>query len=256
MEPYAAADQVWAGGLIFARVGALLMTIPGIGESYVPPRIRLSLALVISLALAPVVVGYLPPLPATMGGVAGWVIREVATGLMIGALLRMMLSALATAGEIVSLQTTLAFAQTANPLQAQPGSTLAAFLTLLGVTLIFATDTHHLFIAGLAGSYEVIPPVSPLLLNDFAAMAVRTVGDSFLLGVQLAAPVLVFSMIFNLASGLVGRVMPQFQIFFVTAPLSIILGLSIFALSLGVIGTVFIERFRTLAMGFTGGAGG
>ena len=256
MEPYAAADQVWAGGLIFARVGALLMTIPGIGESYVPPRIRLSLALVISLALAPVVVGYLPPLPATMGGVAGWVIREVATGLMIGALLRMMLSALATAGEIVSLQTTLAFAQTANPLQAQPGSTLAAFLTLLGVTLIFATDTHHLFIAGLAGSYEVIPPVSPLLLNDFAAMAVRTVGDSFLLGVQLAAPVLVFSMIFNLASGLVGRVMPQFQIFFVTAPLSIILGLSVFALSLGVVGTIFIERLRTLAMGFTGGAGG
>ena len=256
MEPYAAADQVWAGGLIFARIGALLMTIPGIGESYVPPRIRLSLALVISIALAPVVVGYLPPLPASMGGVAGWVIREVMTGLMIGALLRMMMSALATAGEIVSLQTTLAFSQTANPLQAQPGSTLAAFLTLLGVTLIFATDTHHLFIAGLAGSYVVIPPVSPLLLNDFAAMAVRTVGDSFLLGVQLAAPVLVFSIIFNLASGLVGRVMPQFQIFFVTAPLSIILGLSIFALSLGVIGTVFIERFRTLAMGFTGGAGG
>jgi flagellar biosynthesis protein FliR len=256
MEPYAAADQVWAGGLIFARVGAMLMTIPGVGEAYVPPRIRLSMALVISIALAPVVVGYLPPLPATMGGVAGWVIREVATGLMIGALLRMMLSALATAGEIVSLQTTLAFAQTANPFQAQPGSTLAAFLTLLGVTLIFATDTHHLFIAGLAGSYEVIPPVSPLLLNDFAAMAVRTVGDSFLLGVQLAAPVLVFSLIFNLASGLVGRVMPQFQIFFATAPLSIILGLSVFALSLGVVGTVFIERFRTLAMGFTGGAGG
>ncbi len=122
MEPYAAADQVWAGGLIFARVGAMLMTIPGVGEAYVPPRIRLSMALVISIALAPVVVGYLPPLPATMGGVAGWVIREVATGLMIGALLRMMLSALATAGEIVSLQTTLAFAQTANPFQAQPGS--------------------------------------------------------------------------------------------------------------------------------------
>ena len=256
MEPYAAADQVWAGGLIFARIGALLMMIPGIGESYVPPRIRLSLALVISIVLAPVVVGYLPPLPAAMGGVAGWVIREVATGLMIGALLRMMLSALAVAGEIVSMQITLAFAQTANPLQPQPGSTLAAFLTLLGVTLIFATDTHHLFIAGLAGSYDVIPPVSPLLLGDFAAMAVRTVGDSFLLGLQLSAPVLVFALIFNLASGLVGRVMPQFQIFFATAPLSIILGLSIFALSLGVIGTVFIERFRTLAMGFTGGAGG
>lgn len=256
MEPYAAADQVWAGGLIFARIGALLMMMPGIGESYVPPRVRLSLALVVSIALAPVVVGYLPPLPATMGGVAGWVIREVATGLMIGALLRMMLSALAVAGEAVSMQITLGFAQTANPLQPQPGSTLAAFLTLFGVTLIFATDTHHLFIAGLVGSYEVIPPVSPLLLADFAAMAVRTVGDSFLLGVQLAAPVLVFALIFNLTSGLVGRVMPQFQIFFATAPLSVILGLSVFALSVGVIGTVFIDRMRSLAAGFTGGAVG
>lgn len=254
MEPYAAADQVWAAGLIFARMGALLLMIPGIGEAYVPPRIRLSLALVISIALAPVVVGTLPPLPGSMGGVAGWVIREVATGLMIGALLRMMLSALATAGEVVSMQITLGFAQTANPLQPQPGSTLAAFLTLLGVTLIFATDTHHLFIAGLAGSYEVIPPAAPLLLGDFTALAVKTVGDSFLLGVQLAAPVLVFALIFNLAAGLVGRVMPQFQIFFATAPLSVILGLSVFALSIGVIGTVFIERMRTLAGGFAGGA--
>lgn len=253
MEPYAAADQVWAAGLIFARMGALLMMIPGIGEAYVPPRIRLSLALVISIVLAPVVITTLPPLPASMGGAAGWVIREVMTGLMIGALLRVMLSALATAGEVVSMQITLGFAQTANPLQAQPGSTLAAFLTLLGVTLIFATDTHHLFIAGLAGSYEVIPPVAPLMLDDFAAMAVRTVGDSFLLGVQLAAPVLVFALIFNLASGLVGRVMPQFQIFFATAPLSVILGLSVFALSIGVIGTVFIDRMRSLAGYFAGG---
>jgi flagellar biosynthetic protein FliR len=87
-------------------------------------------------------------------------------------------------------------------------------------------------------------------------MAVRTVGDSFMLGVQLAAPVLVFSLIFNLASGLVARVMPQFQVFFAAAPLSVILGLSVFALSLGVIGTVFIDRYQRLAQVFVGGAGG
>jgi flagellar biosynthetic protein FliR len=253
VDPYATADQIWAGGLIFARVGAILMLIPGIGEAYVPPRIRLSLALVVSLALWPVVGATLPGLPESVGGMAGWVIREVATGLMIGALLRMMFSALATAGEVVSHQTTLSFAQTANPLQPQPGSTLAAFLTLLGVALVFATNTHHLFIGGIVGSYQVISPTSPLLMQDFATMAVRTVGDSFLLGVQLAAPVIVFALIFNLATGLVGRVMPQFQVFFASAPLSIILGLSVFTLSLGVIGTVFINQFRQFAGIFTGG---
>lgn len=256
MEPYATSDQIWAGGLIFARIGAILLVLPGVGESYVPPRIRLSLALVVSLCLWPVVAGTLPPLPATVGGMAGWIIREVLTGLAIGALLRAFTSALATAGEIVSLQTTLSFAQTANPLQAQPGTTIASFLLLLGTVLIFATDTHHLFIAGLVGSYEVIAPARPLIAADFAEMAVRTVGDSFVLGVQLSAPVIVFALIFNLATGLVGRVMPAFQVFFAAAPLSIILGLSIFALSLGVLGTVFIDRYRALARVFAAGAGG
>ena len=256
MEPYATADQVWAGGLIFARVGAILMTIPGIGESYVPPRVRLSLALLLSLVLWPLVAGTLPALPATLGGMAGWIIREVVTGLAIGMILRSFMTALTTAGEIVSMQTTLGFSQTANPLQAQPGSTLSAFLMLLGVTLIFATNTHHLFIGGLVGSYEAIAPAKPLIVSDFTQMAVKTLSQSFMLGVQLAAPVLVFALIFNLASGLVARVMPSFQVYFAAAPLSVILGLSVFALSLGVVGTVFIDRYRSVAAFFTGGAVG
>ncbi|GAA0618600.1 flagellar biosynthetic protein FliR [Brevundimonas kwangchunensis] len=256
MEAWATSEQVWQGALIFARIGAVLLMLPGVGESYVPPRVRLSLALMISLVLWPVVAGGLPALPASLGSMVGWVIREVVVGLMIGALLRSFLTALSTAGEIVSLQTTLGFAQTANPMQAQPGTTISAFLMLLGTTLIFATNTHHLFIAGLVGSYELIAPARPLVTGDFTAMAVKTLGDSFMLGVQLSAPVLVFALIFNLASGLVGRVMPSFQIFFAAAPLSVILGLSVFALSLGVLGTVFIDRYRALAQVFAGGAGG
>jgi len=256
VEPWTTSDQVWQGALIFSRIGAVLLMLPGIGESYVSPRIRLSLALVVSLALWPVIAGALPALPATVGGMAGWIIREVVVGLMIGALLRSFLTALATAGEIVALQTTLAFAQTANPMQVQPGSTISAFLMLLGTTLVFATNTHHLFIAGLVGSYELIRPAGPLLTGDFAALAIRTLGDAFMLGVQLSAPLLVFALIFNLASGLVGRVMPSFQVYFAAAPLSILLGLSVFALSLGVLGTVFIDRYRALARIFAGGAGG
>ena len=128
MEAYATADQVWAGGLIFARIGAVLMLIPGIGEAYVPPRVRLSLALLITLALWPVVRTTLPPLPESLASMVGWIIREAVVGLMIGLLLRMFMAALTTAGEIISLQTTLSFSQTANPMQAQPGTTIAAFL--------------------------------------------------------------------------------------------------------------------------------
>uniref|UniRef100_UPI002FD8EC85 flagellar biosynthetic protein FliR n=1 Tax=Phenylobacterium sp. TaxID=1871053 RepID=UPI002FD8EC85 len=70
------------------------------------------------------------------------------------------------------------------------------------------------------------------------------------LGLQLAAPVVVFSLIFNIAAGLVGRVMPQFQIFFVATPLLVLTSLSIFALSLGVLGMVWVERYRELMGNF------
>ncbi|MGI4817975.1 MAG: flagellar biosynthetic protein FliR [Janthinobacterium lividum] len=253
MEPYATAQQVWAAGLLFARLGAVIMLLPGIGESYVPARVRLSLALLIALVLFPIVGHTLPALPPTLGSVVGWIIREVLVGLAIGAVLRSFMTAMVTAGEIVSMQTTLGFSQTANPMQASPGSTISAFLTLLGITLIFATNTHHLFIGGLVSSYDLMAPAKPLIVGDFSTLAVRTLGQSFLLGVQLAAPVLVFALIFNLASGLVARVMPSFQVYFAAAPLSVLLGLSVFALSLGVLGTVFIDRYRALARVMAGG---
>ena len=68
----------------------------------------------------------------------------------------------------------------------------------------------------------------------------------FSLGLQLAAPVMVFCFIFNIATGLVNRVMPQFQVFFVASPLLVLTSMSVFALSLGVIGMVFIDRYRDL----------
>ena len=253
MEPYAASDEIWRAALVFARVGAIVMLIPGIGETYVPPRVRLAFALLLTLALTPVLASGLPALPPTMGGMVGWILRELIIGLMIGSVMRIFLSALGVAGEVVALQSTLSFAQTANPMQAQPGTTLAAFLTLLGVTLLFATNTHHLFIAGIAGSYRLITPGEPLMMGDAAELAIRTVADSFSLGVQLAAPVIVFGLIFNLAAGLVGRVMPQFQIFFAATPLNVLMGLSVFALSLGVLGMIFIDRYRAVAAFFAGG---
>jgi len=158
--------------------------------------------------------------------------------------------ALRSAGEIVSLQTTLSFAQTANPTQAQPSATLATFLGLMGVVLIMTTDLHHMFIAAIVRSYTLFPFGREIPLADAGQLAVQTFGRSFALGLQLAAPVVVFSLIFNVATGLVGRVMPQFQVFFVSTPLAVLFGLSIFALSLGALGMVWLDRYRDLLANF------
>jgi len=245
VEHYATGLQVWQGALILFRVASMCMLIPGLGEGYVPPRLRMALAFLLTICLVPIVGPTLPPMPDTVGAMMGSVIKETLIGLMIGGLLRLFIGSLTTAGEMVSIHTTLSFAQTANPTEATPGTTVSTFLSITGLTLVFVTDLHHLFIAAIAHSYTVLTPTKALNLNDAGALAIQTVGRCFALALQLAAPVIVFSLVFNLATGLVGRVMPQFQIFFVAAPLSLLFGLSIFALSLGGIGLIWMQHFDT-----------
>ena len=251
MEHYATAQQVFVAALVFARVGAMVMTIPGLGDQPAPAQTRLAFALLLALVIAPIAAPHLGALPDTIGGMGGAIVKEVLIGLMIGAILRMFLASMAAAGEIMSIQTSLSFAQTVDPSQGANGSTLGAFLSLLGVVLVMTTDLHHLFIAAIAHSYTLFPVEKPLPVQDAANLAIKTFSGSFALGVQLAAPIMAFSLVFNLATGLVGRAMPQFQIFFAATPLQVLLGLSIFALSLGLIGMVWVSRYRELLSTFT-----
>ena len=250
MEHYATVQQVFTGGLVFARVGALVMTMPGLGDTPAPVRVRLAFAFLMCLVVTPVVAPTLPQIPASTGELGADMLREVLIGLAIGAILRAFLAAMATAGEVISLSTTLSFAQTANPTEAQQNTTIATFLSLMAMVLIMATNLHHLFIAAMVRSYTLFPYGHAAPVGDFAQLAIRTVSGAFALGIQLAAPILAFSLIFNIATGLVGRAMPQFQIFFAAAPLQVLLGLSLLALSLGVMGTWWLDRYRDVLQTF------
>jgi flagellar biosynthetic protein FliR len=252
MEHYATAQQVYGAGLIFARLGSIVMLIPGIGETFVPARVRLGFAFLFAIVLFPILAGTAPAVPTAVSGAAGGIIKEVLIGLMMGAILRLFMTSLSTAGEIVSIQTTLSFAQTANPTEAQPSPSLGTFLGLLGLLLIMTTNLHHLFIAAIVKSYAIFPFTRAVPVADAGQLAIETVSRSFGLGLQLAAPVLVFSLVFSIATGLVARVMPQFQVFFVATPLQVLLGLSVFALSLGSIGMVWVDRYAQLLVPFGG----
>src|SRR5580765_4126066 len=105
MEHYATAQQVYAAGLLFSRLGAMIMLMPAIGETFVPVRIRLAFALALALMLFPLISPTVPALPTAVSGVAGAIIKEVMIGLLIGAIVRFFMSSLATAGEVVSIQT-------------------------------------------------------------------------------------------------------------------------------------------------------
>jgi flagellar biosynthetic protein FliR len=247
VQHYALAAQVFAVGLVFARVGAFLMLVPGIGETSVPPQIRLAFAFLLSLTLYPAVRGRLPAEPADLAELFGDIAVEIAIGLALAALLRMFLGAMLVTGEIISLQTTLSLSQTTNPLQAEPTASVGTFLSLLALTMVFATNLHQLFIGALVESYRVFGPGKGLPTHDLGLFAIQTFGKTFALGVQLSAPVMVFALVFNVATGFVARITPQFQVFYAVTPLTLLLGLSVFALSIGVVGLVWTDRLRAFA---------
>lgn len=251
MSPFALPLEIYHVALIFLRVGSVVMLLPAVGDTAVPPRVRLAFALVMSMSLGAIAGPYLPSMPQTVSDMGGQMFKELFIGLGLGALLQMMMASLSVAGEVMAIQTTLAFSQTANPNEAQPGATLASFLSVTAVALIFATNLDHLFIGAIARSYQMFPPMKPPQINDAVLVAVRTMGEAFALGIQLAAPVIVFSIVFNIAAGLIGRLMPQFQIFFAATPLTVLLGLSVLMLSIGMIGMVWLQRYQAFLAQFS-----
>jgi flagellar biosynthetic protein FliR len=256
VEPYATVQQVYAGAMVFTRLAAMVMTMPAIGDQAVPVRIRLAFALLLTLVLAPVVLPVLPAVPAELGTMALQVVREVFIGLMIGAVLRVFMASLSVAGEIISIQSTLSFAQTSAPGVVEPSTTVGTFIGLVGLILIFSTNLHHLFLGAMVNSYKIFPFGAAASVTDSGQLAVRTLSDAFRMGVQLSAPVLVLALVFNIAVGLAARIMPQFQVFFVASPLMVLFSLAILALSLGLIGMVWVNGYGGLLRSFAGVGGG
>jgi flagellar biosynthesis protein FliR len=230
--------------LVFSRTGAMMMLLPALGQGGIPARVRLVLALAISVALAPTVQhAYPAQAPASVLQLGFLIAQEVTSGILIGAMAQIIMSSLQTAGMLIATQTGLAYAQTVDPTQHEQGAVIGNFFSLLGAVLIFSTDLHHLAIGAIAGSYKMLPPGAALPTGDMAELTIRIVSASFILGFQLAAPFLVFGFALYAALGILARLMPQLQVFFVAMPINILFGFVLLALLLGSMMTLFLNFY-------------
>jgi flagellar biosynthetic protein FliR len=226
--------------LTFARVGTMVMLLPGIGEQNIPARVRLGIALVLTAILLPAhQKAYTVDLTA-LGPVLVMLFQEIIVGAVLGLTARLAISALQVAGSVVAQQLGLGFVTAVDPTQNQQGMLVGNFLALLGITLIFATDLHYLVIAALNDSYTIFHPGEMPLVGDAAQHVTRIVATAFRIGIQLSAPFLVFGLLFNLGLGVLSRLMPQMQVFFIGLPLSILLGLLLLLLVMGAMMGTFV----------------
>jgi flagellar biosynthetic protein FliR len=151
---------------------------------------------------------------------------EILIGIVLGATARVTLAALQVAGSVIAQQLGLGFVTSVDPTQGQQGVVIGNFLTLLGITMLFATDSHHLVIAALNDSYSIFSPGELVPSGDVAALATRAFAAAFKIGL-----------------GVLARLMPQMQVYFVGVPLSILAGFLIFAVVLAAMMGGFLDYF-------------
>jgi len=227
--------------LVFARTGTMVMLLPGLGEQNVSARLRLSVGLILAAVLLPLHRGAYQIDTGAIGPDLVMLGEEMLVGAVLGLTARLTISALEVAGSVIAQQLGLGFVTSVDPSQGEQGVIIGSFLTMLGVTLFFATDMHYLVIAALNDSYTLFEPGEIPSSSDVAALVTKTVSGAFRIGIQLAAPFLAFGLLFNIGLGVLSRLMPQMQVFFVALPLSILVGLLFLLLVLGTMMGLFLD---------------
>lgn len=242
--------NVFAFMLIFMRLGTALMIMPGIGDTFVTPQIRLLFALALSFVIMPLMtMNGLPQVPGNTLTFVSLLFSEFIIGFFLGTVLRILIAALDTAGTIVSMQAGFANAMIFNPVTATQGSVTGALYSMLGVTLLLTTDMHHLMLAGIVESYDTFPANGMMPeMGGMLEVVSRAVSAAFRIGVQITIPFLVVGLLIQMGFGVLGRLMPQVQIFFLAQPLQIAICLIIMAVTLSVGINFWLSGYQEMAV--------
>jgi len=237
-----AADGLQAFGMIgtilwtMLRIGAMIMAMPLVGTRAVPARVRVMLAGSLAIALSPM----LPPVPEWSGFDAATVLsiaRELAIGVSIGFLLRLLFEAGALAGELIAQGTGLAFAQMSDPMRGGSSGVIGQWFYLLFGLLFFTANGHLALISLLVDSYKAVPIGTSLPdLDAFLSVAPTFVLQVFRGALSLALPVVVAMLAINLAFGVLAKAAPALNPIQLGLPVSLLLGLFLLTVLAGELG--------------------
>ena len=221
--------------LVLARTGAACMLLPGIGEAALPATMRAAFALALTGALLPVLAPELPVLPGDPWHGLLMLAAELAAGLLLGWLARLLLLALPVAGQVLALLIGQASVLQPDELLGPQGAALGRLLGLAGPVLLLASGLYALPLQALAGSYRVLPAGTLLPAGDTAASVVAAVAACFALALRLAAPFLLGGIVWNVTLAALARLAPQLQVFFLVAPVQVLGGLLLLGLLAGAV---------------------
>ena len=232
-------QQVWQFLVVLVRTGAILAALPLLGGRTVPQRIKVGLAVAVSVILTPVVTFSLHPNWLEPGYLVMAVGAELLVGLILGLAMRLVMAAVELAGNVLGFQVGFAMANVLDPVTQVQTPVFGQLMTVLATLFYFQVDGHLLVLLALGSSFQLIPPfgahLSAPLLPDVTGLMQRTYD----IGMRLAFPVMAATFLVHITMGLLGRLVPQMNILLTSFPITISVGLIVLGLGLPFIALVF-----------------
>ncbi|MFZ5650302.1 MAG: flagellar biosynthetic protein FliR [Bacillota bacterium] len=232
--------------LIFARLGAFIVTAPVFGGQYAPGVVKAGIAFVISLILLPNIAPLQHDPAGGLFGLALAVFREVGVGLMMGLVCSMVLQVLNILGQLFDLHVGFMMSSIFDPVTGGQVTLTAKFLYLLGIVLFFILDGHHMLLAGVARSFQILPLDSAVFSGSGALVLIKAFARMVTVAVQIAAPLIAVMLIIDVCLGLLGRTAPQMNIFMLGFPIKIGAGILTLAVMVPLMGMVFQSLYKMM----------
>ncbi len=215
--------------LVLARIGGAVMLLPGLGEAALPPMVRAEVAVAFTALLFPLLLPGLPAAPSGVFGAFAMLAAELATGVWLGWLARLVVLSLSMGGEVIAAMLGLTNVLVPDAALGPATPALGQLFGVAAAALVLASGLYAIPLAALVQSYHLVPAGTFLPAADSTRVVVEAVGASFALAVRIGGPFLLASIVWQIGLGLASRLVPQVPIYFVSLPGQILGGFALLA---------------------------
>lgn len=235
--------EVIAFGLMLVRISSCIVLMPIFGSQLVPAQAKILLSLVITLLLYPVAKHTVVLPPEWRDEIVLLVLREGFVGVFLGFLTRFIFMGVEVAGQILSLTMGLSAMQLLNPAFNDSSTIMEQLEAVLATLLFLAINGHHFLFEALFRSLQIAPVGVLSMSHEALGATTGLVQDVFIIGIKLAGPMIAVTLFLNIALGIVGRAVPQINVFIISFPVNILVGLFVFMVSIPLLLSVFENDF-------------
>ncbi len=231
--------------LLLARCGGVVAWGPVFGSAALPRMVRTGLAACLAVALTPTIIGRIA-LPDTLVGLAAALAGELAIGAVLGLAVRFLFAGISMASEMAAVQMGIGLPAALDPHSLSQVSSVSSFVDQVAILTFLVVGGHHALLAALAQSLTLAPPLSVGFRGTTMEFLIGLFGAALIVSIRLAAPVGAALLAMMVALGLLNRVAPQVNVFMVSFPLTLGVGLLVFLAALPMLVLVMGSAFQGL----------